>query len=97
MTTLNEAGREAIERLIEDSNHSNNNSSSEKQELLLSRDVKFALLCGSSFTNSKNVTSRHRAAEYLVKELELGGLGYNDGEIEGVIFDLVKSPVSHPH
>ena len=55
------------------------------QDEELSRDVKFALSCS---------VKSERNAEYLVKELEEGGLGFHRSEIEGVIFDLANSPVS---
>lgn len=50
----------------------------------LSRDVRFALSCAVG-------TDR---AQYLLEEIEQGGLQLEEAELHGVIFDLWNSPVS---
>ena len=54
------------------------------------REVKFALNCGllSADDNSRGTV------EYLLAELEEGGLHFEVGELSGVIFTLLHCPVS---
>ena len=50
----------------------------------LSRDVRFALSCAV-------ITDR---AQYLLEEIEQGGLQLEEAELDSVIFDLWNNPVS---